>query len=129
MQHKIVVAAVAMFMVVGVRGLAAAERTWTRSAILEAADREAMRLGYDIEHASVWFDHSNSMWETYLARKKGDSANQMVRQVAEKLTAREYWAVYYTDVVRSDHSTPPFRGDLFIFVDPRAIVLASLVVE
>lgn len=79
-----------LVMALQLTGVAAAERTWTRSEILAIADGEVRKLGYDVEHMSVSFDVDNSQWREVLERRG------LARNVEEKLRNRTYWAISYS---------------------------------
>ena len=86
----------------------AAERTWTRSEILAIADKEAQKLGYDIERMGVSLDIDNSTWRDDLKTSEQSGA---IPQIEGKLKDRHYWAVYYSPLEEQ------LGGDVFVFID------------
>ena len=89
-------------------GAAQAEEAWTRTGILTAADAEAQRLGYDVEHLSVSFDFRNSQWDGHTA--SFGVLRDLPRGIP-KLRGHDYFAVYYAPLVKE------LGGDLWVFVD------------
>jgi hypothetical protein len=87
----------------------AAEKQWSRSKILDIADGEAQRLGYDIEHMSISFDIYNSKWSKYLHSMKELNA---LPKIQDKLKDRKFWAVYYAPLRKHVRG-----GDLWVFID------------
>ena len=123
-------AASAMVIVFGAARVVAAERTWTRSEILAIADKEARRLGYDVEQMGVSFDAYNAQWGHYVTTYHegvtgfketpegskfaplSDEEMQRTREEFSKgLENREYWAVYYGPL------KPMLGGDRWVFID------------
>ena len=89
--------------------LFAAEKVWTRSAILAIADAEARRLGYNAEYMSVSFDWLNSPWQRYLGSLKGVGG---MPNLEAKLKGQQYIAVYLSAMKeRRDHE------QLWVFID------------
>ena len=103
---KVILLTIAIWL--GIVGIGAAERTWTRSEILAIADKEAQRLGYDVEQMSVSFDVYNSQWRDYLKSLEGIGG---LPDVQAKLKDQEYWAVYYSPMKQQ------LGGDLWTFID------------
>ena len=106
----------ALVVVLGVMSVSAAERTWTRSEILAAADAKAKELGYDVERMSVSFDVYNSGWRDYLK-----SIGRTDAAIDSRLDGRTYFAVYYaplkTRKAGVELADPALGGDLWIFID------------
>ncbi len=119
---KVIGSGVALVGIMLGHALAAAQAdntAWTRSAILAVADKEAKRLGYEIDKMSVSFDTYNSGWRDYLA-----SARNFVPlpEVQEALKDREYWAVYYAPLKRG-----MLGGDLWVFKDRATAEIITVV--
>ena len=88
--------------------VSAAERTWTRSEILAIADKEAQKIGYDIERMGVSLDIYNSIYRDHLKTAERSGA---IPEIEGKLKDRHYWAVYYSPLKEE------LGGDLFVFID------------
>ena len=84
---------------------------WTRSQILEMADREVRRLGVDVERMSVSFDYENRPW--VLRANVGDVPwiNPELAPLREKLKARPYLAVMYGPIQEQ------IGGEVVVFID------------
>ncbi len=88
-----------------------AERTWTRSEILEVTDKEAQRLSYFIDEMSVSFDADNSVWQRHMKAYARLSGMTAIETKLRQLNAQDYWAVYYGPLGEQR------GGDLWVFVD------------
>lgn len=74
---------------------------------IEIANKEAKKLGYNIESMTVRASHYKSPLNEYIS----DSKEEYYVERRGKLKNKEYWAIYYSD--------PKFNkgGDICIFVD------------
>lgn len=72
------------------------------------ANREALRLGYDLSTLVVEADEENSAWDIHVAGSPNIRENQ---RLMEQLKNRKYWAIYYGP------RKPAVGGDLFILID------------
>ncbi|MFA5164181.1 MAG: hypothetical protein WC481_01265 [Candidatus Omnitrophota bacterium] len=91
-------------------GMLPKDRFITQKEILVFANKEAARLGYDIESMDVYLDRYNAEWNKLISNNPSYlDCNPGLR---DKLRSG-YWAVYYSPK-RS------FRkgGDLWIFINP-----------
>ncbi len=107
------IVALILVIVCGITAASAAERTWTRSEILATADREARRLGWDVERSGVSFDYHNRVWWELLRQGQRwfSSHRKEWSVIQEKLRTRKYWAVFYSSLAQR-----PGVG-AFIFID------------
>jgi len=102
--------AITSVLIIGLATFAGAEKEWTRTEILQIADKEAIRIGYDVEHMSVSFDVYNTKWEDYLKSFKGIGGMPDVEKELEE--HNNYLAIHFA----------PFKkmilgGDLWVFID------------
>lgn len=80
----------------------------TKEEVIEIANKEAIRLGYDINMMEIKVTKHTTPWNTYL-KKDNNSEYALVRK--EKLINKEYWAVYYAP------KNMQLGGDICIFID------------
>ncbi len=82
----------------------AAERTLTRSEILTIADKEAQRVGYNVEGWGVSVDVYNSTWTRYAELSGKGVKGDIIRQIEAQMDGRSawVWAVsYLSPLIRS----------------------------
>lgn len=75
---------------------------------VSAANKEAMRIGYDISKMNVSVDGENSAWKSYVSMASREGS---FKKWLQPLQGHTYLAVYYspTGLVMG--------GDLYVFVD------------
>ena len=100
---------VATVVALGAALLVGAECGWAvpQGDILNAANHEAQRLGYDLSQMRVAYDEGNSQWEEYHAAHAGGQA----KETDTSLTGHVYQAVYYRPEAEE------LGGDLWVFID------------
>jgi hypothetical protein len=79
---------------------------------IQIANREAVRLGYDVKKMSIEIDQNNSAWRSALASV---DVLKMKPDLAKRLQHRDYWAIHYAP--NQKLGPPVFGGELFVFVD------------
>ena len=101
---------VATVVALGAALLVGAECGWAapQGDLLNAANREAQRLGYDLSQMHVAYDEGNAQWEEYHTAHAGSGQAQ---EVATSLTGHVYQAVYYQPEAEE------LGGDLWVFID------------
>ena len=93
----------------GVATAATEDRVWTRSEILEIADREARRLGYEPEQKTVHIFKDSGWWEYVTAIKLQDYDYEAIKP---ELEHQALWAIRYDDL-----NEPTLGGPMWIFID------------
>ena len=84
----------------------------TKDKAIEIANKEAKKLGYDIESMNIKITKHNTPWNEYLP-KESETEYDVERK--KQLTNKEYWAVYYYP--KQEKNYPILGGDICIFVD------------
>jgi hypothetical protein len=91
-------------------GMLPKNRFITQKEILVFANKEAVRLGYDIGSMDVYLDRYNAEWNKLISNDP--SYLECSPELRDKLK-NGYWAVYY-----GPKNSPQKGGDLWIFVNP-----------
>lgn len=90
----------------------------TLSLIKNAADREAVGLGYKIEDMTASFDDANTQWKKYSALTQ--------RENESTLKGKDFVAVHYA-LKESTLAPKTLGGDLWVFVDrPTGVIITIL---
>ena len=76
------------------------------------ANKEAKKLGYDVESMNIKITKYNTPWNEYLSK---ESKTEYDIERKKRLTNKEYWAVYYYPKPQKDQVMK--GGDICIFVD------------
>lgn len=92
-------------------GMLPKNRFITQKEILVFANKEALRLGYDIGSMDVYLDRYNAEWNKLILNNP--SYLDCNPELRDKLK-NGYWAVYY-----SPKNSPQKGGDPWIFVNPK----------
>ena len=79
-----------------------------KESVLQIANKEAIRLRYDIHNMVAAIDENNTTWNKYISSGFFLNSNPMLR---DKLKDKEFWAIYYAP------KDMQFGGDLWIFVN------------
>lgn len=95
---------VGLMLVIGAGGARAAQQ----DDLLNAANHEAQRLGYDVSHMSVAYDDGNTQWEEHHVAHAG---TPQTHEVDQRLHGHVYQAVYYSP------EADQLGGDLWVLID------------
>ncbi len=80
----------------------------TKTEAVTIANKEATRLGYNLNRIESSADAENSVWTHYL--RQGVLRLRHLN-LERKLASKRFWAIYYAP------RQSQFGGDLFVFVD------------
>ncbi len=83
----------------------------TKKEAIKIANKEVIKLGYDVKSMDVWISKYNTPWNAYLPK---DSKSEYHIERQNKLKGKKYWAVNHTP---KPSTGIVLGGNVCIFVD------------